>query len=106
MSTYNYELTGKDKLTIALVPYLGYAILKLVHWTTRYSYKGLEHREGLREKGEPSIWVTWHNRLLPSFIVHGGHNMGPIASLSKDGEIISRVGILSGYTPIRGSTSR
>jgi lysophospholipid acyltransferase (LPLAT)-like uncharacterized protein len=95
-----------EKLTIALVPYLGYALLKLIHFTNNYHYKGQEHLEGLREKGEQSIWVTWHNRLLPSFVVHGGRNLGPIASQSKDGELISRLGILCGYSPIRGSTSR
>jgi hypothetical protein len=98
--------TLKDKLTIALVPYLGYCLLKLIHFTSRYRYKGLEHLEGLREKGEQSIWVAWHNRLLGSMVVHAGRNMGPIASQSKDGELISRVGLMMGYTPIRGSSSR
>lgn len=56
--------------------------------------------------GKPVIFVLWHGRLLPIGFVHRGQGAVGLASLSADGEYISRILQHWGMGIVRGSSSR
>jgi lysophospholipid acyltransferase (LPLAT)-like uncharacterized protein len=90
----------------ALAPYLAFAYLSFVRWTTRVVYRNQEARDALRRDGKRSILAFWHNRQVFFTTTHGNDNYAVLVSLSRDGEIIAKVMELSGIGAARGSSSR
>ena len=65
------------------------------------------------DQGKPVIFALWHNSIIGSMgyflsLVYQGYNLSPIASQSKDGEVISR--IMTDLAPtinvVRGSSRK
>ena len=52
------------------------------------------------------ILVSWHGKILTVFHYFANKNYIGLASISKDAELIVRVGELIGYSFVRGSSSR
>lgn len=50
--------------------------------------------------------ALWHDQLFGSILAHAGQKIAPLASLSKDGDLVSFVMNWLGYKPVRGSSSR
>ncbi|MCD4656439.1 MAG: DUF374 domain-containing protein [Planctomycetes bacterium] len=104
-----------DILKLAgLISLIARAIITLIFRTSRFRIEGY-HKEVLAmlEQKKPVIFVLWHNSIIGNLdyflkISRLGHVLSPIASQSKDGEIISR--IITDLVPkidvIRGSSRK
>ena len=90
----------------ALAPYLAYAYLTFVKWTTRLRWRDRSIPEALRRKKQGYIFAFWHNRQVFFTTTHGRQGFHVMVSLSRDGEIIAKVMDLSGIGAVRGSSSR
>lgn len=90
----------------ALAPYLGFAYLTLVKWTTRLRWQDRSIPDQLRRDKQGYIFAFWHNRQVFFTTTHGGQGYSVMVSLSRDGEIIAKVMELVGIGAVRGSSSR
>lgn len=91
-----------------LVPYLAFAYVTLVGWTTRLRVFGAEHEKKAREL-HPSgnvIYAFWHQRQVFFTWTHRGAHAGVLVSKSKDGDLIAETMRLSRMHAVRGSSSR
>ncbi len=73
---------------------------------------GAEPLERLIASGEPALFAFWHNRLyvcglyLRRLLRERGVKLATLASLSRDGELVTRMALAEGFEVVRGSTSR
>jgi len=88
------------------LPYLAYAYLSLVKFTTRLKISGEKNRAALRENNQRFIYAFWHNRQMFFTCSHRQDNLSVLVSLSRDGELIAKVMSLSKIRASRGSSSR
>ncbi|MCR4296868.1 MAG: lysophospholipid acyltransferase family protein [Elusimicrobia bacterium] len=89
-----------------VVPYLVYAYVTLVGWTTRQRVLRAEIPLKVHEGGERFIYAFWHQRQVFFTWSHRGVSAAVLVSKSKDGEMIARTMELSGIDAVRGSSSR
>ena len=104
-----------DILKLAgLISLIARAIITLIFRTSRFRCEGY-HNEVITmlKQKKPVIFVLWHNSIIGNFnyflkLSRLGNNFSPIASQSKDGEIISRIitDIIPGINVIRGSSRK
>ena len=83
-----------------------WALIHTIGHTARFKVVGYEKVTELVQSGKGFILAVWHGRtLLP---VHYCRGMGiwAITSLSRDGELQTRIVSKFGYRTIRGSTGR
>jgi lysophospholipid acyltransferase (LPLAT)-like uncharacterized protein len=93
-------------LRYSLVQHAGGAFLDaLMHTTRRHVVNDAAYR-GRMAEGKPVIFALWHGRLLPLGFLHRGQDIACLASLSGDGEYITRVLLHWGFDVIRGSSSK
>jgi hypothetical protein len=90
----------------ALAPFLAYLYLLFVGWTSRVRREGFEHEEALLAAGRPFIYAFWHQRQVFFVYTHRNRGLKVLVSRSRDGEIISRLLELCGFSTVRGSSSR
>ncbi|MBI3553208.1 MAG: lysophospholipid acyltransferase family protein [Elusimicrobia bacterium] len=90
----------------ALAPYLAYAYLTFVKWTTRLRVVGAEHPQQMRRQGRHYILAFWHNRQVFFTTTHRHQGFSVMVSMSRDGGVIAKVMSLSGIHASRGSSSR
>lgn len=98
--------SARDALLRFLAPRLAWSYLRFVGFTSRVSWHGREHWDGLRREGRNWVYALWHGRQAFFTYTHRGHGAAVMVSRSKDGEIISEVMRLSGLRAVRGSSSR
>lgn len=89
-----------------LAPYLGYAYVTFVGWTTRQRVLRAEIPRSIHDKGERFIYAFWHQRQIFFTWSHRNVDAAVLVSKSNDGEMISRTMELSGIGAVRGSSSR
>jgi len=97
-------------LKVWLVGLVGYVLMRV--WCASIRLRIVDPHGTLRAigPGTPSIWAFWHNRLFltahmfRSFFPR--HRGAALASVSKDGEIISALIERFGVQAVRGSSSR
>lgn len=89
-----------------LVPYLAYAFVSVVGWTTRTTVVRGEIRERLWTKKQRFIYAFWHQRQVFFTWSHRGAQAAVLVSKSKDGEMIAETMRLSRINAVRGSSSR
>lgn len=89
-----------------LVPYLAYAYVSFVGWTTRLTTVRGEVRERLRAENRRFIYAFWHQRQVYFTYTHRGVGAAVLVSRSKDGEMIAKTMLLSDIGAVRGSSSR
>jgi hypothetical protein len=80
--------------------------MQFVGRTSRFTIKGYDRVKEMITNGQGFIFIIWHGRtMLP---VYYCRNMGiqAIISLSRDGELQSRIFERFGFAVIRGSTGR
>jgi lysophospholipid acyltransferase (LPLAT)-like uncharacterized protein len=84
---------------------LGRAVLRFWGGSCRIKALGEEEYRSLRTEKRPVILLIWHGRLflVPYFFRKRG--MTALVSPSKDGEIITQIGLGWGYRVFRGSGS-
>lgn len=86
--------------------FAAWALMHILGHTARLKVIGYEQVTELVQSGQGFILAVWHGRtLLP---VHYCRGMGiwAITSLSRDGELQTRIVSRFGYRTIRGSTGR
>lgn len=93
-------------LAQALVPYLAYAYVTFVGWTTRLTRRGLEHPRAVHASGRRFIYAFWHQRQVFFTWTHRDADAAVMVSRSKDGELIAETMRLSRIGAVRGSSSR
>lgn len=99
-------LSFREALKYRLSPLLGWLLIQCIGRTSRFTVKGFDRLRDMIERRQGFIMVVWHGRtMLPLFFCR---NMGiqAIISLSRDGEIQSRVFRRFGFQVIRGSSGR
>lgn len=80
----------------------------LVRVTTKWEILGFENLSKSIAPNKGIVACLWHSRiiLIPSVFDLRVFNVSMLFSLSKDGDITSRVGELMGYKIIRGSSAK
>lgn len=89
-----------------LVPYLLYAYVTMVGWTTRSRVLRADIPRKVHETGQRFIYAFWHQRQVFFTWSHRNVSAAVLVSKSKDGEIIARTMELSRIGAVRGSSSR
>ena len=97
-----YRVTFTDRLLILL----GWAFLTLMMRLNRLDIRGEEHLTAARASNRPVYVGAWHSRLLFCAWVMRRYRPISLVSQSRDGEIVSRITELWGWTNIRGSSRR
>ena len=89
-----------------LIPLLARVLIRSVTWTVRIRCEGMQILEELESSGRTAVLAFFHGRqfLLTGVLV--GRKMGIMASLSRDGELQTRVMTGLGFEVVRGSASR
>lgn len=98
--------TWKDKILLAIVPFLGSLLLRLFSLTIRKKTLYGERFEKSRNQGQPVIGAFWHQRLLMMPFFPRPGKTGMLISQHRDGEIIARLIKYLGIDSVRGSTTR
>lgn len=89
-----------------LLPLLARVLIRSVTWTVRIRCEGMPILDGLESEGRTAVLAFFHGRqfLLTGFLA--GRKMGIMSSLSRDGELQTRVMTGLGFEVVRGSASR
>jgi len=103
------RLTRRERFAFAAGALLIDLVMRLLAATWRIG--GLDNLDALRG-GRPVVLAFWHDRLfvlshlIRARLIRRGHPVVALISLSKDGEVGTRVGRRFGGTVARGSASR
>lgn len=92
--------------TPIVAPPLAVALLRALYATLRIRFVGLEHAIARWERGEPTIFVFWHGRMLLMPTAFRGRRLAIIISSHEDGRIIARTMERLGFEWARGSSTR
>jgi len=102
------RFTFGQRLVLAVVPRIVWALLRVVGLTWRYRVIA---EEGVTpvlfgEKPGPEIYCFWHQCVLPCTMYFRHSRAVILISRSFDGELITRILRLFGFGTVRGSSSR
>ena len=96
----------ENRIAFAMVPRIGVAVVRWLHWSLRVHHLGREHVEGCLARGERVIVAFWHEQLLMMPFVYPGQLGAILISQHRDGEYIARMAVLLGFQVVRGSATR
>ena len=89
------------------VLYLVYGLIRLLHWTYRFEFRGTEHLEHARRLGRGSyIFAIWHRNLFAGILAQTGTAHTVIVSRSRDGEPVAFLCTRLGHVAVRGSSKK
>ncbi len=102
------RFTFSQRLVLAVVPRLVWALLRVVSLTWRFEVIA---EEGVTptlygERSPANIYCFWHQCVLPCTIYFRHSRAVILISRSFDGELITRILKLFGFDAVRGSSSR
>ena len=102
------RFTFGQRLALAVVPRIVWALLRLVSWTWRFEVIA---EEGVvpvlfGERPGPEIYCFWHQCVLPCTVYFRHSRAVILISKSFDGELITRILKMFGFDAVRGSSSR
>jgi lysophospholipid acyltransferase (LPLAT)-like uncharacterized protein len=102
-----FPFTLRQRLVLAVVPRLVWALLSLVGRTWRFEIVAEEGATPLPwgEGAGAEIFCFWHQCVLPCTFYFRRTHATIIVSQSFDGELIARTLALFGYRTVRGSSS-
>lgn len=89
-----------------IFPYLAFLIIKIISKTIRITYINKEEIDRLLKEGKKIIFAFWHGRQFLLVDVHKDMNIVLMTSISKDGEMQTKIMELFGYSCVRGSSSQ
>lgn len=91
-----------------IIAWLCLIFIRLLKSTWRIKVIGLHQREIAENNSKTKAFAMaiWHENLLATIAVHAGQRFAPLASLSRDGDIVSWVMNHLGFITLRGSSSR
>jgi lysophospholipid acyltransferase (LPLAT)-like uncharacterized protein len=104
----NAHFTFAQRLVLAIVPRMVWALLSIVGRTWRFEVIAEEGVTPVRDgqKAGPEIYCFWHQCVLPCAFYFRGSGAVILISRSFDGELITRILRLFGFEAVRGSSSR
>jgi lysophospholipid acyltransferase (LPLAT)-like uncharacterized protein len=102
------RFTLSQRLVLAIVPRMVWALLWIVGCTWRYRVIA---EEGVTpvlfgQKAGPEIYCFWHQCVLPCAMYFRRSRAVILISRSFDGELITRILRMFGFDAVRGSSSR
>jgi len=95
-----------NALKIAVVPPVGYTIIRLLGRTMTMRSEGMEHVDRLLGRGQRMIIAFWHAQQLMMPLAHRGFEAHVLISRHRDGELIRRIAAHFGLHAVRGSSTR
>lgn len=95
-----------QRLKFFMAARLGSWLMRLVVFTCKVQVVNPELEQRYFRSGRPALIVTWHRCALFGLTYMGRWRPATMASLSKDGEMLSRFERMVGCVPMRGSSSR
>lgn len=103
--------TSAESLKLRALGFLISSILRVVFFTSRKTYLGLQHLQERMAQDKSFILVSWHNRNVLACFGYLAHRpkhrrFFPLSSASKDGSIAVATMRWLGVICIRGSSSR
>lgn len=96
----------RNNLTIHLLPFIGYLVVRILSWTMRFEEKGSDAIAQYDRERRPFVCAFWHGRMLMLPVSRYRKRTKVMVSSHRDGELISRIIGLFGIGSIRGSTTR
>src|SRR6056297_3088494 len=96
----------KDKLLLAIVPWLGAKLIRFISLTQRVVVYGEEPLKKEWDSGRHLILSFWHDQLLLMIKGYRGPGIKNLISPSMDGELLARTMEYFGQGAVRGSSSR
>ncbi len=102
------RFTLGQRIALAIVPRLVWALLWIVGFTWRYEVINEDGVVPVRfgEKAGGEIYCFWHQCVLPTALYYRRTHAVILISRSFDGELITRTLRLFGFDAVRGSSSR
>lgn len=89
--------------------FLLYLLIRVYAWTLRFRAENEEPWRAHLESGGAVVICTWHQHFFSAirhFKSYSALRPSLMISRSRDGDIIANVASLSGWIPVRGSSSR
>jgi hypothetical protein len=96
----------KNREAARFLPALIYLAVRILYATMRIRITGGEIPQAFHQRGEGTIIVFWHSRLLMTHFAYKGKGAHALVSSHGDGEIIANVFKLFNIKLVRGSSSR
>lgn len=97
-------------LTPKTIGLLAFSLIRLIHSMVKYEWRNREILDSNVSPDKGAIFAFWHQDLIATSYFGGKHNktnqIHIMASLSRDGEIISHFLRRCGFGIVRGSSSR
>ncbi len=95
----------KQLLIKHILPWLAYLLLQVWCRTLRVTNLSPENEDYFNNLPGRYIMTHWHSRIfLLLFYFRGRKDWNILVSPSKDAEVLARLGVLLGYTVVRGSS--
>ena len=98
--------TFYSKFLLSIKTFFLWAVVRLLYGFNKFTVEGEKNIDALTKNNQSFILVSWHGKILTVFHYFANKNYIGLASISKDAELIVRVGELIGYSFVRGSSSR
>ena len=99
------RFTLGQRLALFFITWLGYLVIRLIGPTLRYTVS-IEEGGPPDFYPHPSVFVFWHNAVIPACWWYRGRNIAVMTSSSFDGEYIARIIEKFGFRAVRGSSTR
>jgi lysophospholipid acyltransferase (LPLAT)-like uncharacterized protein len=96
----------RERLTVALVPRLSYAYIRLVRATMRLEYRGREVLDVTRREHGQFILAFWHSRWVMMPYSYSGGRLTVLTSAHRDALMLGRILSRFGLDVALGSSSR
>ena len=97
--------TLRQRIGLWFITWLGYLLIRTIGPTLRYTVS-IEDGGPPDFYPHPSVFVFWHNAVIPACWWYRGRNIAVMTSSSFDGEYIARIIEKFGFRPVRGSSTR
>ncbi|MGZ4789973.1 MAG: lysophospholipid acyltransferase family protein [Terriglobales bacterium] len=97
--------TFRQRLALFLITWVGYLLIRLIGPTLRYTVS-IEDGGPPDFYPHPSVFVFWHNAVIPSCWWYRRRDIAVMTSSSFDGEYIARIIEKFGFRAVRGSSTR
>jgi lysophospholipid acyltransferase (LPLAT)-like uncharacterized protein len=101
--------TIKKVITYSWFQFMLYYLIRLYSWTFRVAVENEDIWKNHVNSGGRVLICTWHQQFFAAiryFKKYQRYNPALMISKSSDGEIIAGIARLSGWHPVRGSSSR
>ena len=95
-----------EEIRLRLLSFFCACTLRLIGSTVRFTVFGYERIEELANSGGGLVIALWHGSTFLPIYYCRGRELWAMASLSRDGELQTRILKRLGYNIIRGSTRR